>query len=132
METLGPWGPEASGFVSELGRRLAVATGDPRSGAFLKQKISIAVQRGNAFCISGSFPRDTAISEDFYTWLFWLWLSLSILFSTYLPLYPLSIHFIPLTYLTSVLYRFCLNVSLIYFDIIFSNIYWVNALRVCM
>ena len=67
VETLGPWGPEASGFLSELGRRLSAATGDPRSGAFLKQKISVAVQRGNAVCISGSFPRDHAVSEDFYT-----------------------------------------------------------------
>ena len=67
VETLGPWGPEASAFVSELGRRLTAATGDPRSGTFLKQKISIAVQCGNATCISGSFPRDTAITEEFYT-----------------------------------------------------------------
>jgi len=67
VETLGPWGPDAMRFVGELGRRLSMATGDPRSGAFLKQKISMAVQRGNASCISGSFPRCSAISEDFYT-----------------------------------------------------------------
>ena len=67
VETLGPWGPEAIGFVTELGRRLITVTGDPRSGAFLKQKISIAVQRGNASCILGSFPRGSGISEDFYT-----------------------------------------------------------------
>ena len=67
VETLGPWGPEALSFMKELGLRLSVATGDPRSGAFLKQRISMAVQRGNATCISGSFPRGSAISEDFYT-----------------------------------------------------------------
>ena len=67
VETLGPWGPEAIRFVSELGRRLSAVTGDPRSGAFLKQKISMAVQRGNAFCISGSFPQGSGTSEDFYT-----------------------------------------------------------------
>ena len=66
IETLGPWGPDATSFISELGRRLSAATGDPRSGAFLKQKISMAVQRGNASCISGSFPRGSATSEDFY------------------------------------------------------------------
>ena len=66
IETLGPWGPEASSFVSELGRRLSEATGEQRSRAFLKQKISTAIQRGNASCILGSFPRNTAISEDFY------------------------------------------------------------------
>ena len=67
VETLGPWGPEAISFVSELGRRLSAVTGDPRSGAFLKQKISMAVQRGNASCISGSFPHGSGTLEDFYT-----------------------------------------------------------------
>ena len=32
VETLGPWGPEADSFVSELGRRLSTKTGDHRSG----------------------------------------------------------------------------------------------------
>ena len=67
VETLGPWGPEATNFIVELGRRLSAVTGDPRSGAFLKQKICMAVQRGNATCISGSLPRVSGISEDFYT-----------------------------------------------------------------
>ena len=58
LETLGPWGPEANKFITEVGRRLHLATGDPRSVSFLRQKISIAVQRGNAMCISGSLPRD--------------------------------------------------------------------------
>ena len=56
IETLGPWGPKATTFVSEVGRRLSVATGDPRSTAFLRQQIGIAVQRGNAMCITGSYP----------------------------------------------------------------------------
>ena len=38
IETLGSWGPEASSFVSELGRRLEVATGEPRATSFLRQK----------------------------------------------------------------------------------------------
>ena len=56
LETLGPWGSEAAAFVSEIGRRLFVATGDPRAASFLRQKMSIAVQRGNAACITGSYP----------------------------------------------------------------------------
>jgi hypothetical protein len=58
LETMGPWGPEANSFISEVGRRLHLATGDPRSVSFLRQKIGIAVQRGNAMCISGSLPRN--------------------------------------------------------------------------
>ena len=67
IETLGPWGPDAFSFIKELGRRLSLSTGDPRSGPFLKQKISIAIQRGNACCISGSLPRSPDLSECFYT-----------------------------------------------------------------
>ena len=48
IETLGAWGREAQGLVSELGGRLATLTGDPRSLAFLRQRIGIAMQRGNA------------------------------------------------------------------------------------
>ena len=58
LETLGPWGPEAHKLITEIGRRLQSTTGDPRSLSFLRQKISIAVQRGNAACIYGSLPTD--------------------------------------------------------------------------
>ena len=66
FETLGSWGPEASTFVSELGRRLEVATGEPRAASFLRQKIGIAVQRGNAVCIRQSLPSGTGLNELFY------------------------------------------------------------------
>ena len=59
LETLGPWGPEADNFIRELGRRLFSVTDDPRSTSFLRQKLSIAVQRGNAACILGTLPRST-------------------------------------------------------------------------
>ena len=58
LETLGPWGPEADTFIREVGRRLHAATGDPRSTSFLRQQMSVAVQRGNATCVLGSLPRD--------------------------------------------------------------------------
>ena len=66
LETLGSWGPEANTFVGELGRRLAVATGEPRATSFLRQKIGIAVQRGNAVCIRKSLPNGTGLNELFY------------------------------------------------------------------
>ena len=68
VETLGPWGPAANAFVSELGKRLSVTTGDPRTTAFLRQKISLAVQRGNAACIKQSLPAGTDFNEAFYIW----------------------------------------------------------------
>ena len=59
VETLGPWGPEAISFVSKMIRRLSTATGDPRSTAFLRQKISLAVQRENAACMTQLLPAGT-------------------------------------------------------------------------
>ena len=35
-------------FINELGRRISVVTGDIRSTNFLKQRMALAVQRGNA------------------------------------------------------------------------------------
>ncbi|KAL3613036.1 hypothetical protein CASFOL_043125 [Castilleja foliolosa] len=55
FETLGPWGAEAKKFVKEIGCRLRESGGDPRSGSFLAQRLSLAVQRGNAASILGSF-----------------------------------------------------------------------------
>jgi len=57
VETLGVWGPEAASLVSELGRRIAVITGEPRSASFLRQRIDVALQRGNAASIMGTLQQ---------------------------------------------------------------------------
>jgi len=41
-------------LISELGRRIVVATGDPRSTAFLRQRINDSLQRGNAASVMGT------------------------------------------------------------------------------
>jgi hypothetical protein len=56
VETLGPFGDEAMTFLKELGKRLIESTGEPRSTSFLFQRISIAVQRGNAASILATIP----------------------------------------------------------------------------
>ena len=56
VETLGAWGPDALALSSALGSRLAAALGEPRSTAFLRQRLDIAIQRGNAAAIRGSIP----------------------------------------------------------------------------
>ena len=60
---MGAWGKEAQGLVSELGGRLATLTGDPRSLAFLRQRIGIAihVQLGNAAAIRGTLPQHDSL-----------------------------------------------------------------------
>ncbi|KAI5643342.1 hypothetical protein NE865_04760 [Phthorimaea operculella] len=58
VETGGPWAKEAKKFARELGRRLRDRGCDPRSGAYLIQHISLAIQRGNAAGIMGTFEPD--------------------------------------------------------------------------
>ena len=48
FETLGGWGEQARVFVVQLGRLITGVTD------FLRQRLSIAIQRGNALAIRGS------------------------------------------------------------------------------
>ena len=54
VETTGVFGVTTRTFLKELGRRMATETGDKREGAWLRQRISLAVARGNAQCIVAS------------------------------------------------------------------------------
>ena len=47
METFGSWGPSGLKFITEIGARIALATGEKKSKYYLFQAISMAVQRGN-------------------------------------------------------------------------------------
>ena len=56
VETLGAWNSEGRLFISDLGRRISAITGDARESMFLFQRMSVAVQRGNAISVLGSLP----------------------------------------------------------------------------
>ncbi len=60
---MGPFGGEALELVSDLGRRLQEATKEPRAKSYLIQRISIAIQRGNAACILSTSPPAVNLSE---------------------------------------------------------------------
>ena len=51
FETSGVWGPTTDTFLREISKRLLTETGDKREAAFLAQRISIAILRGNAASI---------------------------------------------------------------------------------
>ena len=51
IETAGVYGKKTEAFISKLGGRMAAATGDARERAWLRQRLSIAVVRGNAASI---------------------------------------------------------------------------------
>ena len=56
LETLGPLSTKTYTFFRELGRRLTIATEDPRETSFSFQRILVAVQRFNTIRIRDSFP----------------------------------------------------------------------------
>lgn len=61
VETLGTFGEEALNLTKDLGRRIRGLTGEPRSRLFLTQRISIAIQRGNAISVLATFPPSSKI-----------------------------------------------------------------------
>jgi hypothetical protein len=66
IETSGVWGKEALAFVREIGSRIQRATGESRATAFLMERLSIAVQRGNVASILGTLPAGRELDEIFY------------------------------------------------------------------
>jgi predicted N-acyltransferase len=65
FETLGPWCKEAIDFTNVIGNRLIAKSGDSKSKKFLFERISLAIQRGNAASIRGTFPDSAILSEIF-------------------------------------------------------------------
>ena len=63
FETLGPWGLKTKETIAEIGRRIADRTGEPRATEFLRQRISIEIQRGNAACVLNTASRDRGLDE---------------------------------------------------------------------
>ena len=58
-------GEEAATFFRNIGRRIAVATGEPRSTQFLFQRLNIAIQRGNSASVVGT-ASNGCIDNVFY------------------------------------------------------------------
>jgi hypothetical protein len=65
MESTGVFGKDGLNLVLEIGRKLAEVTGERRSTSFLIQRLSLAVQRGNAASILGTLPAGRELHEIF-------------------------------------------------------------------
>jgi hypothetical protein len=65
FETLGPWCKETIDFINVIGNRLIAESGDSKSKKFLFERIFLAIQRGNAASIRGTFPDSALLSEIF-------------------------------------------------------------------
>ncbi len=66
VDCFGAWSDEALKFGTELGIRMSSSTGEPRSFSYFRQRISIAIQRGNSTSVYGTIPKDIALGEIFY------------------------------------------------------------------
>jgi len=66
IETSGVCGQHALDLVTEIGRRIAAVTHDPRSTMFLRQRLSVAVQHGNAWCVLRTFTNNVRATSINY------------------------------------------------------------------
>jgi hypothetical protein len=66
IETIGALGSEALMFFTEIGHRVRAQTHEQRSFNFLMQRLSVAVQRGNAACVFGTVPPTARWDDLFY------------------------------------------------------------------
>jgi hypothetical protein len=55
VETMGVWSDNALNFIYQLGRRLTNTTGEQLETAYLLQRLSVAIQRGNTICFANCF-----------------------------------------------------------------------------
>ena len=54
FETMGSWGAGAKSFPTDAGNRVKRATGNPRAMEYLRQRVSVEIQRGNAVAVIGT------------------------------------------------------------------------------
>ena len=67
IKTAGSWSQQAVELVQEIGRRTTVITEDSREITFLFQRLSVALQRGNAVSFLGTFPHDLSAVAVIYS-----------------------------------------------------------------
>ena len=66
VETFGSWSPNGLRLISEIKKKTAQETGEPRSTSFLLQAIIMAIQRGKAFSVLGILASSRKLEEIFY------------------------------------------------------------------
>ena len=63
METFGAIGEATLNFVKDVDRSIWAVTLEQRSFGYLLQCLSVAIQRGNAVCVTGTMPSSTNLDE---------------------------------------------------------------------
>ena len=62
VETFGPWGNEAKKLIKEISKKI----NNSMAFSFITQRISLAIQRGNAVSVLGTLPDGSGMDEIFY------------------------------------------------------------------
>ena len=65
IETFGSWGDMGHKLIKDIGKKLKEVSGELRSTFYLTQKISVALQRGNASCVLGTVPFTKGLESIF-------------------------------------------------------------------
>ena len=65
IETTGVFGSRTTQFLKELGQRLRQVSGEANSYAYFTQRLSVAVQRGNAASVLGTMKVDSDDDQFF-------------------------------------------------------------------
>ena len=66
FETQGDCGSDTLKFIRDLGRRLTDANHETRATSFLKQRISVALQIGNAASVLGTIKPTDSLEDIFF------------------------------------------------------------------
>ena len=66
IETFGSWGTSAKKLIQDVGKKLCEVTKEERSTTYLKQRISVAIQKGNAAAILGTIPSEESLDDIYY------------------------------------------------------------------
>jgi len=66
IETLGVWGPGAIELAASIGRRIIDTTEDTRLPYYFRQRIDLAVQRGNALSVLGTFAASEPCTDELH------------------------------------------------------------------
>ena len=69
IETTGVFGPRTTEFFKELSHGLRQVSGEANSFAYLTQRLSVAIQRGNAASILGTMKVDSE-DKEFFVYIF--------------------------------------------------------------
>ena len=68
LEVQCPLGETSQIFITRLCKMLCRSHDDQRAGSFLKQRISMALQIGNAACVLGAVSDRDAFEEIYFIW----------------------------------------------------------------